>query len=734
MKNYLNLFCVILFSLITQFALAQNQECDGHIREASENFKIGDFNKVIEKLTPCVERPDAFSKKNYLEDAYVLLASTFIAKDSMPKAREYVELLIDLNQNFQTRSEDLLLFRRMVEDAKRGDLVAKVSSVSKVSENLYEAPASVILITEEEIKRRGYSDLEALLHDLPGFDISRSNGILYSNIYQRGYRSNNTNRMLLLVDGVEENDLWGNIVYLSRQYPLSNIKSVEVIYGPASTIYGANAYAGVISINTKNPLELVNKDSKIGLSAEAGYGSWNTRYADATVAVAFPNVPMSLSVTGRVFQSDEPNFGNEPFNDFGERSLSDPFTPLGDNATFQNLFEYRLNITDNALANTFYQTNQNSANANYFQLNVDGNGDSTITLTDEGLTKVNDIENTHWNGTNYSDKTNAYALAAKMQFGNLMLGWQYWAKEEGVGVWFNDVRQGGTNEGQFWSPYSNFFYAKFNTRLSNELNFTSFTRYKVHGYLESNKLVSLQGYSNGSKNLTNLLDDEAISFGEPFALTTRSNQIRSENRLIYTPSSNFSLVSGFEIRYSAIQDNYATVSTDGTSSAQDHFFFGDVGVYSQARYQINDVTLTGGLRYDYNKILDTIGFGTSGTGYGSQLNPRLAVVYHPDQYVFKAIFATAFKDATNFDRYSTVSEQRDLPNPSLQPERVLNYEVSARRFLNEDKRSSIELVGYFADYSSVISTKTVGYKGGTTTRFENTSRSMLRRTKVILPR
>ena len=65
-----------------------------------------------------------------------------------------------------------------------------------------------------------------------------------------------------------------------------------------------------------------------------------------------------------------------------------------------------------------------------------------------------------------------------------MLGWQYWAKEEGVGVWFNDVRQGGTNEGQFWSPYSNFFYAKFNTRLSNELNFTSFTRYKVHGYLE----------------------------------------------------------------------------------------------------------------------------------------------------------------------------------------------------------------------------------------------------------
>ena len=54
----------------------------------------------------------------------------------------------------------------------------RVSSVSKSEESLAEAPATVILVTEDEIIDRGYNDLEALLHDLPGFDITRSVGIL----------------------------------------------------------------------------------------------------------------------------------------------------------------------------------------------------------------------------------------------------------------------------------------------------------------------------------------------------------------------------------------------------------------------------------------------------------------------------------------------------------------------------------------------------------------------------
>lgn len=179
----------------------------------------------------------------------------------------------------------------------------EVVSVSKSSESVLQAPQTIIVITEEEIKRRGYIDLEQLLHDLPGFDISRGNGTQYSQIYQRGYRSKNTERTSFQIDGVEENDIWSNSVWLSRQYPLSNVKRVEIIYGPASTVYGANAFLGVINIVTKNAKDIIPKDKHVGVEAQASYGSWNTWYTDVSVAGKVKNV--SLMVTGRVYQSDE---------------------------------------------------------------------------------------------------------------------------------------------------------------------------------------------------------------------------------------------------------------------------------------------------------------------------------------------------------------------------------------------------------------------------------------------
>jgi len=70
---------------------------------------------------------------------------------------------------------------------------------------LYKKPLTP---SAEEIKQRGYTDLIQVLQDIPGFDVSIYYGQLYANVYQRGLRTNNTDKTLLLVDGVEENDLW----------------------------------------------------------------------------------------------------------------------------------------------------------------------------------------------------------------------------------------------------------------------------------------------------------------------------------------------------------------------------------------------------------------------------------------------------------------------------------------------------------------------------------------------
>src|SRR4029078_13021439 len=110
---------------------------------------------------------------------------------------------------------------------------------SSAGERVGGAPATVVVVTADEIERRGYLDLEELLYDLPGFDVSRTNGAVYANYYQRGVRSDVTTRTLLLLDGVEQHEPSTNTILLSRQYALSSIDRVEVVYGPASPIYGA---------------------------------------------------------------------------------------------------------------------------------------------------------------------------------------------------------------------------------------------------------------------------------------------------------------------------------------------------------------------------------------------------------------------------------------------------------------------------------------------------------------
>ena len=72
-------------------------------------------------------------------------------------------------------------------------------TASRTKEKLLEAPASMMIITEEDIKKRGYTSIDEIFYDLPGFDISFANGAQYISIYQRGYRTPFTQRCNRLI-------------------------------------------------------------------------------------------------------------------------------------------------------------------------------------------------------------------------------------------------------------------------------------------------------------------------------------------------------------------------------------------------------------------------------------------------------------------------------------------------------------------------------------------------------
>lgn len=131
------------------------------------------------------------------------------------------------------------------------------------------------LITSEDIARSGSVSLVDLLQRQRGLEIVRNGGPGTStSVLIRGADSRQT---VVLVDGVRVGSAtsggasWNAI-------PLSQVHRVEVVYGPLSTMYGADAVGGVIQIFTKQG------DGPAALTASAGFGSWHTRALDAGVS------------------------------------------------------------------------------------------------------------------------------------------------------------------------------------------------------------------------------------------------------------------------------------------------------------------------------------------------------------------------------------------------------------------------------------------------------------------
>ncbi|MFV5697093.1 TonB-dependent receptor [Flavobacterium sp. ZT3R17] len=132
----------------------------------------------------------------------------------------------------------------------------EVITASKKPENQKIAPATIYVVTEKDIIENGYTDLTNLLENVPGMVAIRTDHFTFGG--QRGFLSN-FSQTLLLVNGREMQNLFASETFISTQFATHNIKQVEILQGPASALYGANALVGVINIITKNDSPDFNK-------------------------------------------------------------------------------------------------------------------------------------------------------------------------------------------------------------------------------------------------------------------------------------------------------------------------------------------------------------------------------------------------------------------------------------------------------------------------------------------
>lgn len=172
------------------------------------------------------------------------------------------------------------------ENIELDDVVVTASRVEQSPENV---TADVTVIKREEIERAGSDSVTDLLRKQPGIQVVSNGGAgTASSIFLRG---TNADHVIVLVDGLRVNSATlGTTSFES--IPLSQIEKIEVLRGPASSLYGADGIGGVIQLFTRK-----GTTSSPHFHAAAGIGSYNTKTAEAGVSGGYQNLSYGLNVS-----------------------------------------------------------------------------------------------------------------------------------------------------------------------------------------------------------------------------------------------------------------------------------------------------------------------------------------------------------------------------------------------------------------------------------------------------
>jgi iron complex outermembrane receptor protein len=152
-----------------------------------------------------------------------------------------------------------------------------VVTASKAAQNPLDAPNSTSIITEQDIRLSGITKIPELLRRLAGVDILEATGA-HTEVSLRGFNQRLSNKVLVLVNGRSVYvDLIGATLWGILSIGVEDIERVEVVRGPGSALYGADAFNGVINIITKQP-------GMGGSGFHFGYGDRNASHGSIWVS------------------------------------------------------------------------------------------------------------------------------------------------------------------------------------------------------------------------------------------------------------------------------------------------------------------------------------------------------------------------------------------------------------------------------------------------------------------
>ena len=280
----------IILLLLTSHSVSGQDNTPRQIYNQAENeYEIGQLDQAVSTLKNGMNSFEGSIRQS----AYRLLALCCLSLDEPETAREWTRKLLNEDPYYTSSAQDPQRFADLIEELRSG-LTAKITTASSQAETLNEVPVPTTLITEEMIRNCGGQNLqEVLAAYVPGMNIVDCNDDI--NIAMRGIYSNGQEKILIMLNGHRMNSYCTNIASPDFSVSLEKIKQIEVLRGPASSLYGGVALTGVVNLITKQGADVD------GVKIKGGIGNYGQLRGDAIFGKRY--FDLDLLVWGSIYRN-----------------------------------------------------------------------------------------------------------------------------------------------------------------------------------------------------------------------------------------------------------------------------------------------------------------------------------------------------------------------------------------------------------------------------------------------
>jgi len=552
-----------------------------------------------------------------------------------------------------------------------------VVTAAGFEQKITDAPASITVITEKDLRERPYTTLIDAVRDVEGVDVGEtSDKTGQRTISIRGMGADYT---LILIDGKRQNnhgDIYPNS-FGGNQFnhipPLDAIERIEVIRGPASTLYGADALGGVINIITKKVSDHWSASATIGRNIQENSDFGDDMTYDATARGPLVKGLAGLALRGSLYR----------------RMASSPdFTPAIDPAGEAHVRALGFGGGGRTVDNT----NKNV-----------GASLSLTPIVDHSLTFDIDYSTQKYDNTPIVDPDTG---AISYPLGTLDGIESIWRATGGVvqprvgyteNQVFDRLNWAVTHQGD-WGPARSFLslaYIKTNNKG------------RTMPFSVAERLLLQQMWS-GTGPYTGLPTAERRQIAEDTFLprplrALESNQYTLDARVDIPVNAFFGehrFIVGGQYIDGELDDGVfgLEASSGGVQAVQSQRIW---SLFAEDNWSpLSGLTITGGLRYDEHDM------------FGGHFSPRLYAVYNvTPNLTVKGGISTGYKTPKTTDLYDGIrgfGGQGTSPmigNPDLQPETSVNSEIAI--YWNLDDRTGFNLTLFQNDFDDKISTTNV---------------------------